>query len=354
MFKREHGEIFLPSFKGALETIRSNSFGTEKGRKAAKFVNKAINDFFNAPRDLCLDIRSKAVGVQVQAFTQTADIPNVKELFESFVAFENYDFGYEPAFRTRTFEDTSDRFSIVNITSAFTFDELPEPGSLTIKKFTGTSIDVIAKYYGDAVGWDFRLLENRKFGEMVEVAREFVNAWYAKKVNLYYRLLTDSSYDTVNGNASIAWAGAGTDPQIVRDRMTLSAMKNAIGSATQDLGLVPNVATAKYIVYGQPTHEGRILAALNSMYGVANGIGSIVTGDVTYVPTYNLSRTGASVGANDIIMVMAQGKIQKGDKILPQTYTTEDYLSFSTVQSVRAAVAGVVAEPKQTIKGALA
>ncbi|MCZ8364513.1 MAG: hypothetical protein O9338_17680, partial [Microcystis sp. LE19-251.1A] len=158
---------------------------------------------------------------------------------------------------------------------------------------------------------------------------------------------------TVNGNASVSWQGVSTDSVLTRDRLTLMKALNDIATACKDLGLVSDVASARYDVYATPTNALRLSNAMNGALGAANGIGGVPPYNVVVNPTFNLRRTSGSVGATDFIVTMSGGKIQRGDKVLPQSFQKEDILSFSQILSVRARYAGVVAEAKQTIKGQL-
>ncbi|PJZ87927.1 hypothetical protein [Leptospira levettii] len=341
--------LFSSQAQDAMKDLSLNGINTEKGRRAGKFLQASIQAFFDAPKMY----KPGNKEASIQAFTTTKDIPDPQFAFDTFQKISNWDNRYENAFKVRTFDANKGTFSIVDISNAFTFDKLPEGGSATIKKIKGESIDVKAVTYADAVGWTWEMLEDRMFSEMADMLQMMTQEFYASKSRNYYRLLSDAAYDTVNGNASVSWQGVSTDTVLTRDRLTLMKAVNDIAKACKDLGLVSDVASARYDVYAEPTNALRLSNAMNGALGVANGIGGVPPYNIVVNPTFNLRRTSGSVGATDFIVVMSGGKVQRGDKLPPQTKQSEDALAFASVLTVRARYAGVVAQAKQTIKGQL-
>lgn len=335
--------IFHPAFHQAVEKLVSKS----DTKRASNLIATAIQAFFYAPQELGGRVEKAAI----QAFTSKADIPDPQYAFDTFVQVTNWDDRYQNAFKIRQFNPNQGSFSIVDITNAFTFDKLVEGGNVSIKKVKGTSVDVQAVTYADGVGWTWEMLEDRKFSEMVELLQLMVQEFYASKSKNYYRLITDAGY----ANAGVvAWQGSGTDI-LQRDRLTLGAMLDKVADDCKDLGVVSDVVTAQYDAYCKPSMAVRVNNALNSSLGAANGIGGVPPYNVRINPTMNLNRTSdATVLATDVVLCLSGGKTQRGDKLLPQTYSKEDIVSFSEILTARARYAGVVAEPKQIIKGAFA
>lgn len=341
--------IFSKFAKDAFDDIAKNSFGTEKGRKAGQFIAASVQAFFNAPNLY----KPGAKEVSIQAFTGAQDIPDPQFAFDVFQKISNWDNRYENAFKVRSFDANKGSFSIVDITNAFTFDEVPEKGDITVKKVKGSSIDVKAVTYADAVGWTWEMIEDRQYSEMFEILNLMVQEFSSSKSRNYYRLITNAAYDTVLGNASVAWQGVTTDSVLTRDRLTLMKAANDVAVACKDLGLVPDVASARFDAYAPPTIALRLQNAMNAVLGNANGIGGVPPYNININPTFNLRRTSGSVGTTDFILVLSGGKTQRGDKLPPTSYQRDEILSFQSITSVRARYAGVVAEPKQTIKGQL-
>lgn len=341
--------LFSSQAQDAMRDIATNGINTVKGRRAGMFLSASIQAFFDAPKSY----KPGNKDVSIQAFTTTKDIPDPQFAFDTFQKISNWDNRYENSFKVRTFDANKGSFSIVDISNAFTFDKLPEGGSVTIKKIKGDSIDVKAVEYADAVGWTFAMLEDRQFSDMADMLQTMTQEFYAAKSRNYYRLLGDASYDTINGNASVTWQGTSTDSVLTRDRLTLMKTVDDVAEACKNLGLVSDVASARYDVYAKPKDALRLSNAMNGALGMANGIGGVPPYNINVNPTFNLRRTSGTVGATDFIVVMSGGKVQRGDRLLPQAHQQQDILSFSQILSVRARYAGVVAAPKQTIKGQL-
>lgn len=346
-----HLTIFRDDYKDAIGALATNGLGTKKGQDARKYMQIGVQAFLEGVSKLGVD---KKVA-DIQAFTSSADIPDPQFAFDSFVKVSNWDNRYENAFKTRTFDANKGTFSIVTMSNGgFTFDQLPQGGTVSVRRFDGNYIDVKAVTYADAVGWYWEMIEDRMFSEMIDALGTMTQMFFASKAKNYYRLLTDAGFDTGDGNASVAWQGTADNTLLERDRLTISKMANDVAVAVKDSGY-GDVATAQYDFYCQPLLAQRITDALNASLGAANGVGNIPAYNIRINPTYNLNRTAAAtVNATDAILVLSGNKIQRGDKINLTSYQTTDNLSASEIVVGRARYGGVVADPKQTIKGAFA
>jgi hypothetical protein len=344
-----HSTIFTNKFKLAIDDMVKTSATTEKGSRARQYVSKSIQAFIEGGQNLGV-----SKNVDIQAFTSSADIPDPQYAVDSFVKIANWDNRYENAFKLRQFNPNQNTFEIIDISDGgLVFDEVKQGGTISIKRFSGTEIFVKAKSYGEAIGWYWEMVEDRMFSEMFDQLATFTNQALSSKSRNHYRLLTDAAFDTVLGNASVAWQGAGTDPVLTRDRLTLSLAIDTIANACRNFGF-GDVATARYDVYCSPRLAIRLNDAINANLGTANGIGGIVPYNVAINPTYNLNRSSGSVLATDFIVCLSGNKIQRGDKLGLTTYQSSDNLSFSEIVTGRMRYGAAIAEPKQTIKGALA
>lgn len=346
------GMIFSDNFKGAMEDYAKNGKSTEKGERARRYMQTAVQAFMQGSNSLGL-ANEKYREAKIQAFTSSADIPDPQYAFDSFVKIANWDNLYENSFKLRQFNPMQGFFSIVTINGAgFAFAQLPQGGSVSVKRYTGDEVLVKAITYADGLGWYEEMIEDRDFSGMVEQLNDMTNNFFASKSTNYYRLITDAGFDTSNGNASVAWQGSGAI--LERDRLTISKMANDIAVSVKNSGY-GNVATAQYDVYCQPIIAPRLKDALNGQLGAANGVGNIPAYNIRVNPTFNLNRSaGAAVAATDAIMVLSGNKIQRGDKIALEARQTYDTLSASHIVVGRARYGGAVADPKQTIKGAFA
>jgi len=208
--------IFTKQFKEALNTLSTNSLNTEKGRKAGQFIKASAQFFIEGVGKLGADKKT----ADIQAFTASKDIPDVQYAFDSFVRVGNWDNRYENAFKVRAFNENQGSFSIVTLSRAgFTFDQLPEGGTVTVRRFSGSEVIVKAVTYADAIGWYWSMVEDRMFSEMIDQLQIFTSEFYHRKSRNHYRLLTDAAFDTVNGNPTVPWQGSGTGV-LQRDRLT--------------------------------------------------------------------------------------------------------------------------------------
>jgi len=340
--------IFSPNFEAAIDDMKKFSSNTDKGSKSRLYVRDSIQAFLGGVSNLGVTKK-----VDIQAFTASADIPDPQFAVDTFAKVANWDNRYESAFKLRQFNANQGTFEIMDISNGgLTFDQVVPGQSLSVKRFTGTNIFVKAKTYGDSIGWYWEMIEDRDFSGMFDQLASFTTAAMASKSNNHYRLLTDAAYDTTDGNANIAWQAG--DSLRERDRKTLALAIDTIAKAVKALGF-GDVATARYDVYASPLVATRLMDAMDSKLGAANGIGGVVPFNVVINPTYNLNRTSAAtVLDTDFIVVLSGNKIQRGDKTGLTTHQSSDNLSFSEIISGRMRYGAAVAEIKQTIKGALA
>jgi len=345
------GMVFSKNFRGAVEDYHNNGAGTEKGERARRYMQTSVQAFLSGVNKLGQLHTQEA---KIQAFTSSNDIPDPQYAFDTFVKSANWDNRYENAFKLRQFNEKQGFFSIVTINGAgFAFAQMPEGGSVSVRRYNGEEILVKAVTYADGLGWYDEMIEDRDFSGMIDQLTDMSNAFFASKSKNHYRLITDASYDTGNGNASVAWQGAGTDPLLTRDRLTLSKMVDDVATACEDSGY-EDVATAQYDLYCQPLLAPRLVDALNMSMGASNGIGNVPAYNIRINPTKKLNRTSGSVLATDAILVLSGNKIQRGDKINLEARQTYDALSASHIVVGRARYGAAVADPKQTIKGAFA
>jgi hypothetical protein len=318
--------------------------GTREDKFAAK---NSIQAFWNAPMELGGVTKSKNVMASLQAYTTTSDIPDmVTQSFDVFAQLASFDDRYNQAFKIRSFDSERDYFEIVDVVNYFTFDELPEGAQVPIRRFTGSKAAIYAKTYADSVGWTQQMLEDRRFSEMVAIAEQMRLAFYTKKARLHYALLVDGAAT----GGTVTWQGSGTTPADVfnRDVTTISKAVNDIKKATKDLGF-GDVASQTIYFYGSPYLEGRFQAA-TSARNANNITPTILPGsmNVVFMPTYELkSSAGTALPDTTLVAVLPGHKIQRGDKVLPQSFFDEDIITFSNIQSVRARFGAGVGETAQ-------
>lgn len=210
---------------------------------------------------------------------------------------------------------------------------------------------VKANTYAEGLGWYWSLIEDRRISEMIDMLQTMAQGYFHAKSRNHYRLLCDAAYDTVNGNPTVSWQSSGSVLQ--RDRLTLAKMADDIALACRNSGY-GDVATAQYDVFCRPLLAQRLLDAINSSLGAANGIGEVPPYNIRINPTFNLNRTTGTVAATDAVMVLSGNKIQRGDKVDLTTYRYTHPLSLSEIVVAYGRYGAAVADPKQTIVGQFA
>lgn len=326
--------------------------GTAEQKQLAK---NAIQAFINAPFELAHQIKAGTLEKSaIQAFTTTSDLPEmVTRSFDVFARITNYDLRWMDAFKERTFDEYRNYFEIVDITNYFAFDELPEGGQVAIRRFTGTKATVQAITIADGLGWTYQMLEDREYSTMISMAEQFQDAFWNKISKIYYALLVDGSVGNTN---NVTWQGSGTTPAEIlkRDVDTIQLASYNLGNSTKDLGF-GDTAAMPFLIYGTPKYEGRIMAALQQRTASALTPSIMGSRPIKFNPTYNLKSSNGNALADGIcLMVLPGNKIQRGTKLAPTTYQQEDIQSFSAIQTVRARIAGAVAEPLQVLQFNLA
>jgi hypothetical protein len=339
--------LYTPS---RIEKITNALVGKDQNLKAMAL--NSLNHFMAAP----IELNVGKQGFDIQAFTRTSDIPEMYTgIYDVFNIVASYDLRCEQAFKTRVFDQYRNFFEIVDITNYFSFDRLYEGEKVSIKYNTGTKAVVYASSYADGLAWTWEMLKNREYSTMIDSAEQFRNAWYMKRSKVLYGILCDAatSSSNANGGTTVPYSTVGSNT-LEKDILTLSDSVQKIIDATKDLGIIPDVVAGNYLIYCHPVHEARLKAAVaqttpNAAAGVTN------IRNFTVLPTTNLKKSdGTAIASTKAIMVLQGGKIQMGDKELPQSYMADDITSFSSIMTVKGSYACAVGEPKQTVEFALA
>lgn len=320
---------------------------------------KSIHNFLFAP-----DLIREKTGIKsiqnfnIQNFTTKGDFPeidtNIQKVFNKI---QNYDDRYLYAFSQVQFDPNRDFIEILDVDNLISFDKIEEGGRVNIYRLGGSVGIVKAVTYGAGLGWTYDLLEDRKFGLIVQIAERFRDAWYHRLSRVHYTLLAEAGYDPNNANAgaTVPFAGPVTDPDALRVIKTIDTAAQLIGNAIKDLGIVPDPAIANCIVYCNPRHYTRILNAVRPVSGFLSNSYATIVRDIQVYPTYNLIRAnGTAYSSDDIIVVVPGGKNVTATKLPPTEYTRQDIETFSTITTVRARIAAAIGEPKQVVRATIA
>lgn len=343
---RKYTALYEPK---RLENIREAILGNDLENK--KKAKNSLMHFFNAPSDLVYLSNGKHLISSIEAFTTKGDIPDLPAslLLDVFNKIEAYDMRGEMAYKLRQFDPGQDTFSIVDITNFFTFDKLPQGAKVNLKHIKGDVAYVKAVRYADGFGWDEDMLEDRRFGEMIQIAEQFRDAYYIRRAKAHYTPLVvaaASGSSATGGTALAVQSGNNNNEKIIN---TISKCAAIIAAAVNGLGVHPDPSMATMMIYIDPADYDRVYTAVNTRTTSAASSIALSGRQYQVLPSFMLKdAAGTAIPANTAVMVLGGGKIQRGDKTQPKSYTDKDVLSFSQIQTVKVRFGNAVAEPKQT------
>jgi hypothetical protein len=323
---------------GLLNAVRDVYLnGYDSNRAKAHRVKHAMQAFLYKPKTI-LKKRIQAVGVSTDFAILTKDSFNVT--LES----DNFDMGWEKAFRAVTLGKGQDSWEIYNVANSLTFTKVEEGQRIEVAGLTGTKTSGVVDYYGGAIGWTDKLIRFRKVPAMIQLSEVFRNKFWANKADNHYSLLAAAAALNVT-----AYQGVAGNGRTRRDILTINQAAFTLTNRLKDKGY-GDMANAQLIMYANPFDEDRIEAAFravtNSMVQVLgqNEVAEQITSRrITRIYTYNTSIVSGSP-----IMVLPGQKIQKADALAPTVYNQEqDILTLNKVQAVWAIYGAIIADTEQ-------
>jgi hypothetical protein len=307
----------------------------EKNLEAGDMVKKALQAFIMKPKTNLVK-KIQAVGV-------STDIPkNLTESFNVTLETDNFDLGYEQAFRTVPLGANQDSWEIFDVSNALTFQKVEEGQRIEVAGISGSKATAYVDYYGGAIGWTDKMIRFRKVAAMTDLAMVFRNKFWANKADNHYTLLAAAAASNIT-----AYQGAVADGQIRRDIETINKAAFDLGNRCKDKGF-GDMANAPMIIYANPYDESRIEAAFKAMTGdlstALGKAGQITSRRITRIYTYN-----SNILAGAPVIVLPFQKIQKADAMAPTTYTmAKDPLTLNECQAVWAIYGAIVGDTDQT------
>lgn len=294
----------------------------------------AINAFMMKPK--------KEIQKQIQAVAVSSDFPQPgRNNYNVTIESDNFDMGWEKAFKQVTLGKQKNSWQIYDVSNNLTFQKVEEGHKIEVAGMAGAIATAYVDKYGGAIGWTDELIRFNEVAAMVDKAQIFRNKFWSNKANIHYALLAAAAALNV-----VAWQGAATDSQTVRDILTINKAAFDLGNGLKDKGY-GDMATAPLIIYANPFDEQRIEAAFRSV--TANLNAGTSKGDqvtkrrIDRIYTYN-----SSIVAGSPILILPGQKIQKADAMQPTTYTAEiDVLSLNRLQAVWAYYGGVIGDTDQ-------
>jgi len=286
---------------------------------------------------------------EIQAFTTKGDMP---ELFTRLpyinILADNYDFGYEAAFRMATLDVINGQskltWELVTGSDNIVFAAMAEGQAPEIASATADKILARCVRRSGALGWTDELIRDRALNILVERAQLFRTKFFVNKADEHYASLTAAA----NVNSAITWqtttetVGVNLD----RDRKTINAASGYLANLLKDKGY-GDTANANFLLFLNPTAmKARIQQALaTANTGVI--IPTQVVWNVTPIYTFNTQMPATTTTG---IMVLPGNKIQRADAMQPTTFMKTDVATMTYAEYVHAYYGYIVADTDQLVE----
>lgn len=327
-----------------------------RDEKANKMVCAAMQAFITEPARLVKKRieafqkrKIQAVGVSTDWDQTTAD------MFTITMAEDNFDLGFEQAFRDVPLGQNQDFWEIYDVANGITFKRVEEGQRIEMNSLSGEVVQAYVDYYGGAVGWTDKMVRFRKVAAIVDLARAFRNKFYVNKADNHYALLAAAGL--LN---QLAWQGATSDGQLQRDIMTINEGCYQIANRCKDKGY-GDTANTPMIIFANPRDKARINAAIRAttkdtsavgISGGAIGAGSGLQIDWLVNPIFTFN---VNVIARAPLIVLPGQKIQKAEALAPTTYrAAKDVLTLNEAEAVWSIYGAAVADTDQVEEISLA
>lgn len=311
----------------------------EKDLESGMMVRAAIQAFVMRPK---LELAKKIQAFKaIQAVGVSTDFAKlVSDAFNVTIGTENFDMGWERAFRAVPLGDREDHWDIYDVQNGLTFRLVHEGQRIQVDELSGTLVTVYVDYYGGALGWTDKMIRYRKVAAMIDMASIFRNRFWANKADNHYLLLSAAAAGNVT-----AYQGVAGDGQLRRDIQTINEAAFVLADRCKDKGY-GDTAVAQYLLYCNPRDKARVNAALGSVaqyLAPALGPGSTLQWNVQ--PIYTFS---SRISAGAPILVLPGNKIQAAEGMAPTTFTKpKDPLTLNEVQAVWSIYGAAVGDTDQ-------
>ena len=266
-------------------------------------VRAALQAFLMKPKHEISKKIQALRSVAIQAVGVSTDFAKlVSDAFNVTIGAQNFDLGYQQAFRDVPLGQNQDTWDIYDVQNGLSFRLIPEGGRIQVDELSGTVVTAHVDYYGGAIGWTDKMIRYRKVAAMVDMALIFRNRFWSNKADNHYLLLATAAA----GNLT-AYQGVAGDGQLRRDIATINRAAYDLANRCKDKGY-GDTAAAQLILYYNPLDRGRINAAFQASVAVlaaALGPGHSVQWNITPIATFN-----ANVVYGSPILVLPGQKIQ--------------------------------------------
>lgn len=305
----------------------------EKAAPLVPRVKKALQAFIIAPK-----VQQKKI---IKAFGTTADLTQLtKSAFNVTVEEDNFDMGWEPAFRSVPLSSGDLGWEIYNVTNGIEFQKVEEGGRIEMNGLSGDSVFAECDYYGGALGFTDKMIRGRKIPAMLDMAALFRNKFWANKADNHYALISAAALTTT------AYQGAAAEGQLRRDVQTINRAAYTLALRCKDKGY-GDTANMQFVAIVNLLDKARWEAA---QAVVTANLAPALAGAERMLYSFRTVYTlNSYIAAGSPVICIPGQKTQKGETLAPTTYAPNgaDPLTLNQFQAVWSIYGAAAADTDQ-------
>lgn len=315
-------------------------FSTKLGRSK---IFAAVQYFASGERQKAEALRIRKA---LEAFGGAGDFPaGVNQIIEKFHATPAYDTGFEEIFDIKDFTNTNESgFDILDVEDGLVFAKVALGDKALIYKMAGSKVSVDFDLYGAGLGWDRKLIDDKKYWALEDNAVAFVNKYYEHKAACFYALI-----EAIGAAQNIGWqppdpaALANTDALYTANRdaqtLNLAAQTMFIDLKDKGYGVTPSNTT---VLVATPLQlVGRLGKALGLLLQGFAGSPSQTTYKFRIVPTTMLAAT------NVYYPCIPKIKARGGDRMKLTIFNRFDEEAYADISIGWGRYSGAVGDQEQ-------
>lgn len=296
------------------------------------------------------EAEAKRLQAQMQAFGTTGDFETtIHEVVRKYQALPIFDTGYEQIFdMIDATQSNDDGFTIYDIEDGLSFGKVPIGKKALIYQMSGSKAEVSYDAYGAGLGWHRTLIEDRKFWQLENNAKTFINKANYTKAGSFYALI-----EAVDVSQNVTWqahpdgVASGTATYLSgRDAATLNAAAEKIFTAVKDKGYGVNYQTPLKVACPY-----QLIGRLNRAIGLLNQGFAGSPAQVSYI--FQLVPTMLFSAATSYYVCLPKNKLVGGNRKELEIFPQWDPSTYSDVAFGWMRFGGAVGDQEQIVRCAI-
>ncbi len=234
------------SYKLFARPLSARDFATPEARAE---VFKVLNYTASGKR---FEAQAQKLQTQLQAFGTVGDFEtSIHEVIRKYQTLPMFDNGYEQVFdMIDATQSNDDGFTIYDIEDGLSFSKVPIGQKAHVFSMRGTKAEVGYDLYSAGLAWHRTMIEDRKFWQLENNAKTFINKYNYTQASAFYALI-----EAVGADENIAWqahpdgVASGTAGYLAgRDAATLNAAALKIFTDVKNKGYAAGFNTPLKVV----------------------------------------------------------------------------------------------------------